>query len=275
MGLLKLNHYAAAEHIKQHTKNFTPRIGLILGSGLSGVAEHIKPVKRFAYSELPNFPNSTVRGHVGELVLGHMHGVPVACLNGRVHLYEGMKAQHVQILIRTLKLLGCEQLLITNAAGSLREDIPPGELVLISDHINFQACNPMVGPNDEDFGPRFFPMHDAYNEGMRAHLHKLALELKIQLHDGIYLSVLGPNFETPAEIRAFRILGADVVGMSTVPEVIVARHCNLDLAVISVITNFACGITDEPITHDVTLAGAKRAAEKISLLLQDYIRESA
>lgn len=265
----------AAEYIRNKTQDFKPKFGLILGSGLGALAGLIKNPTIIPYEELAGFPVSTVAGHAGQLVLGHLNGTPVVCLQGRAHLYEGVSGEKVKTLVRTLKLLGCASVVITNAAGSLRTDVGPGRLMLINDHINLQGTNPLIGPNDEEFGPRFFAMDDAYDMELRNQLLKLAEKNNIPLTQGVYISVLGPSFETPAEIRAFRTLGADAVGMSTVPEVLVARHCGLKVVVISAITNYAAGMTDEVISHEGTLHYGALAAKDMSHLLQKFFEAMA
>lgn len=261
----------AVSQINQRSNGFKPRVGIILGSGLGSVADQITHPIRIPFNEIPNFPISTVVGHAGCLILGELRGVPVACYQGRVHNYEGAKAQDFKTFIRTLKLLGCETLLITNSSGSLREQVGPGELVLITDHINLHPGNPLIGPNDEEFGPRFFSMQDAYDKNLRTRFHHVAKNLNIVLHEGIYLGVAGPYFETPAEVRAFRILGGDIIGMSTVPEVIVARHCNLRVAAVSVITNLAPGMSDEHVTHEGTLHFGNLGSGKLAKVLLAFI----
>ena len=226
-----------------------------------------------SYADIPGFPVSTVSGHAGELVLGHLNGVPVVCLKGRAHSYEGTADEKVKTLIRTFKALGCEVYLATNAAGSLHAEVGAGELVAITDHINFQPTNPLVGANDEAFGPRFVSMDAAYDTELRQALHQTANQLEINLHEGVYLSTLGPVFETPAEIRAFRILGADVVGMSTVPEVIIARHCGLRVVVISAITNLAAGMSAEQLSHEGTLHYANLASKNLCQLVASYMEQ--
>lgn len=239
-----------------------PRIGLILGSGLGGLAEAIENASVIPYDALPGFPAATVEGHVGRLVLGTLGGQPVACMQGRFHLFEGHAPQDLALPVRALKLAGIEALILTNAAGSLNPDFAPGSLMMLSDHINMLGGNPLVGPNDERFGPRFHDMTETYDASLRGSLRETAAGLGITLHEGVYIAVLGPNFETPAEIRAYRTLGADAVGMSTVPEAIVARHCGLKVAAISTITNLAAGMTGEALSHDDTLEiGAKGAAQ--------------
>lgn len=257
--------------IREKIGDFIPKVGIILGSGLGPLADDVTDPIIIPYQDIPGMPISTVQGHAGQLVIGKLNGLPVACLKGRVHYYEGASNNDFKMLIRVLKELGCKGAILTNAAGSLRRQIGPGELVLVNDHINFQGINPMLGKNDYDFGERFFPMDDAYDKGMREKLHETAKSLEIGLHDGVYISVLGPNFETPAEIRAFRIWGADVVGMSTVPEVIVARHCGLKVAVISTVTNLAADISEEQITHEGTLHYSKLASGKLRQLVSTYL----
>ncbi|WP_218813678.1 purine-nucleoside phosphorylase [Rickettsiella endosymbiont of Dermanyssus gallinae] len=251
--------------------DFKPKIAIILGSGSANLADRLEDVIRIPYHSLPNFPVSRVEGHPGQLLLGYLNKVPVICCQGRVHAYEGMREKDFQLFIRILKCLGCESVLMTNATGSLRKDFQPGQLVLIADHINFHPMNPLVGINDDAFGPRFFPMDDAYDKKLRHSLQQTAKRLNISLPEGVYFSVLGPSFETPAEIRAFRILGADVIGMSTVPEVIVARHCGLRVAVISVVTNLASGLSEESITHEGTLHFAEKASHDLGRLLETAI----
>lgn len=251
--------------------DFKPKIAIVLGSGLANFADKLNDAIRIPYHSLPGFPVSRVKGHPGQLLLGYLNNVPVVCCQGRVHAYEGMQGKDFQLFIRTLKYLGCESVLMTNATGSLNKDFQPGQLVLIADHINFHPMNPLVGINDDALGPRFFPMDDAYDKELRHRLQQTAKKLNITLPEGIYFSVLGPSFETPAEIRAFRILGADVIGMSTVPEVIVARHCGLRVAVISVVTNLASGLSEESITHEGTLHFAEKASHDLGRLLESAI----
>lgn len=264
-----------AQSILKPRPEFQAKIGIILGSGLADIADKMTDPLSIPYAELPGFPVSSVVGHHGKMILGYFNKIPVVCCQGRVHSYEGMKGKDFKIFIRTLKCLGCHTLIMTNAVGSLNKNREPGQLVLISDHINLHPMNPLAGPNDEEFGPRFFPMDDAYDSSLRHIINRAAKKLSIPLKEGIYLSVLGPNFETPAEIRAFRQLGADVVGMSTVPEVIVARHCGLKVAVISVVTNLAAGLSDEPITHEGTVCFAAKASHNLRRLLELAVTQIA
>ena len=260
-----------AQFILKRQPDFKAKIGIILGSGLADIADKITDSFSIPYAELPGFPVSSVVGHHGKMILGYLNKIPVVCCQGRVHLYEGMQAKDFKLFIRTLKCLGCHTLVMTNAVGSLNKKVGPGQLVLISDHINLHPMNPLVGPNDEEFGPRFFSMDDAYDPNVRRIIQQAAKKLSIPLKEGIYVSVLGPNFETPAEIRTFQQFGADVVGMSTIPEVIVARHCRLKVAVISVVTNLAAGLSDEPITHEGTVHFAAKASHNLGQLLESAI----
>lgn len=262
-----------AAQIEKRAPGFTPEIGLILGSGLGDVARELQNTVTFSYEELEGFPVSSVAGHKGQLILGELGPVKVACLQGRVHLYEGVAASEVKVMIRTLKAIGCKMLLITNAAGSLKPDVGPGNLSLITDHINFQAMNPLIGANDETFGPRFFAMDNTYDKELRLLMKSTAKRLQIALHEGVYISVTGPSFETPAEIRAFKLWGADLIGMSTVPEVLVARHCGLKVLAVSAITNLACGLSDETLTHENTLHYGKMVAANLTTLIKGFMED--
>ena len=263
--------YEAAEIIKSKIGDVKPKLGMILGSGLNSLAEAIRDVTTFSYKDLPGFPIPKVDGHAGQLTIGNLNGATVACLQGRVHRYEAEDMTPLKTMIRTLKLLGIQDLLITNAAGSLREDVAPGELMLIIDHINMSFGNPLIGPNDEEFGERFVSLEEAYTPRLRDMLLTTAKHLNIKLEQGIYLGTSGPTFETPAEIRAFKNMGADAVGMSTVPDVIIARHCGLNVAVISAIVNFAAGLNPQAKTsHEETLHFGAQAAPKLEKLILAY-----
>jgi xanthosine phosphorylase len=244
---------------------------MILGSGLGVLAEQMTDAVSISYNDLPGFPISTVHGHAGELVLGTLAGVPVVCMKGRGHFYEGYGPAVMTSAVRTMKLLGCEMLFVTNAAGSLRPEVDAGSLVALTDHINLLPGSPMAGPNDERFGPRFFSMANAYDADIRDLVKDTALANGITLHEGVYLACPGPNFETAAEIRAFKTLGADVVGMSVVPEVISARHCGLKVAGVSVITNLAEGLTPFPLSHEQTLKYAAIGAKDLVTLIRSFI----
>ncbi|MBM3538092.1 MAG: purine-nucleoside phosphorylase [Alphaproteobacteria bacterium] len=254
----------------------TPRVAVILGSGLGDVADGVKTPLVVPYASLPGFPVGGVAGHAGRMVLGRLGGVPVVVMQGRVHLYEGMRHDDIKIFVRTLKRLGCETLLVTNAAGSLRRDMPPGSLMTVSDHINLIPGNPLIGPNDDAYGDRFPTLEDAYDPELRDRLRRAAERLGIRLFEGVYVGCLGPSFETPAEIRAYARLGGNAVGMSTVPEAIVARHCGLRVAALSVITNFAAGLGDRaPHGHAATLSEAGKAAANVGRLLTGFLEDYA
>jgi len=263
----------AVEAIRSQAPNAKPRVGVILGSGMGGVADSIEDPTVIPYGELPGFHTSTVQGHSGQLVLGKLRGVEVACLQGRVHIYEGGNPEKVRCPVYTLKGIGCEALFMTTAVGSLRKEVGPGELVMVTDHINFQGCNPLVGPNDP-IGPRFPSLIDAYDPTFREILNKCSEDNKIDLHEGVYLSCTGPSFETPAEIRAFRTLGADVVGMSVVPEVIAARHAGLRCAAVATVVNLAAGMSTTEINHEETLHYAGLAAGNLTKLLESFLESS-
>jgi xanthosine phosphorylase len=216
-----------------------------------------------------------VAGHAGRLVLGTLEGTPVAMLQGRAHLYEGIDPRQLAVPVRTIRALGAESIILTNAAGSLNPQAGPGNLMALTDHINFMGTNPLIGPNDDEIGERFVGLGDAYDEDLRKGLHGAAQAEGVELHEGVYLAVSGPAFETPAEIRAFKILGADAVGMSTVPEVIVARHCGLRVAAVSAITNLAEGMGTEVLSHEHTLDNAAVAAEKLQRVLRRFVGDLA
>lgn len=250
-----------------------PRLGIVLGSGLGGFANRIENAQEFPFVQLPGFPKSGVKGHAGKLILGELAGFPIACLAGRVHAYEGDVSAYLKTMIRTLAGLGVQGLLLTNAAGSLRSSHGPGSLVRISDHINLQGANPLVGPNDEEFGPRFPDMSQAYDPVFSQVLDCAARRESIRLGSGVYAAWLGPSFETPAEIRALGVLGADLVGMSTVPEVIVARHSGLRCCAVSMVTNLAAGMAEQTLSHEHTLEEAGKAAPDLVRLIEAAIPE--
>jgi xanthosine phosphorylase len=251
-----------------------PRVGIVLGSGLGAVADAVQDPTVIPYDQLPGFPRPSVEGHMGQAVLGRIADTPVAVLQGRAHVYEGGDLEAIRTPVRALRAAGAEILLLTNAAGSLRPEVGPGRLMAISDHINLSGVSILAGPNDDALGPRFPSLRDAYDPELRAQLHDAASALDIPLADGVYLAVSGPAFETPAEIRAFRTLGADAVGMSTVHEAIVARHAGMRVAAISAITNLAEGMSDEPLSHEQTLRDAARAAEDLSRLILGWLERA-
>jgi xanthosine phosphorylase len=249
----------------------TPRLGMVLGSGLGALADSVEDATAIPYADLPGFPVGSVAGHAGRLVLGTLEGTPVVVLQGRAHLYEGIPASDLAVPVRTVRALGAETIILTNAAGSLNPQAVPGDLMALTDHINLMGANPLMGPNDDELGPRFVGLGDAYDPELRAGLHDAARAEGLNLHEGVYLAVAGPSFETPAEIRAFRTLGADAVGMSTVPEVIVARHCGLRVAAVSAITNLAEGLGTEVLSHEHTLDNAAVASEKLQRVLRRFV----
>jgi xanthosine phosphorylase len=249
----------------------TPRVGVVLGSGLGAVADAVQDAVVVGYEELPGFPRPGVAGHAGRAVLGSIGAVRVVVLQGRAHLYEGGDPEAVRTPVRALREAGAEILVLTNAAGSLRGEVGPGRLMAITDHINMMGVNLLIGPNDEAIGPRFPALRDAYDPLLLASLRESAAALDIDLAEGVYLAVSGPSFETPAEIRAYRTMGADAVGMSTVQETILARHCGLRVAGVSVITNLAEGMTEELLSHEQTLRAADRAAGDLARLLLEFI----
>jgi xanthosine phosphorylase len=266
--------YRAAASVIVERAGFEPRVGVVLGSGLGAVADAVQGAVEVGYEELPGFPRPTVEGHGGRAVLGRIGDVPVAVLQGRAHLYEGVHHDLVRTPVRALRTAGAEILVLTNAAGSLRPELGPGSLMLIADHINLSGVNVLTGPNVDELGDRFTSLRDAYDPELRNALRAAAGDLGIELPDGVYLAVSGPSFETPAEIRAFRALGADAVGMSTVHETIVARHAGLRVAGVSAITNLAEGLSDEPISHEQTLRDAARAADALAPLITRFVERS-
>jgi xanthosine phosphorylase len=263
----------AARVLRDHAEA-PPRMGIVLGSGLGAVADSVEDAKVVGYEALPGFPRPSVEGHEGRAVLGRIRHVPVAVLQGRAHLYEGTDLERLRTPVRALRAAGAEILVLTNAAGSLRAELEPGRLMLIADHINVTGVNVLAGPNADELGPRFPSLRDAYDPALRAEVHSAAGELGIALAEGVYLAVSGPSFETPAEIRAFRTLGADAVGMSTVHETIVARHCGMRVVAVSAISNLAEGMSERPLSHEQTLEDAARAAADLAPLLVRFVERA-
>ena len=251
---------------------FRPRVAVVLGSGLGGFAADVRTVAAIPYGELPGFPQTTVGSHAGKLILGHVGATPVAILQGRAHYYERGRADEMKGAIDTLAQLGCETLLQTNAAGSLRLDMPPGSAMAITDHINFTGVNPLFGESGDG---RFVDMVDAYDPRLVAQMLAVAKSANILCHDGVYIWFSGPSFETPAEIRAARTLGADAVGMSTVPETILARRAGLRVAALSLMTNYAAGLSREKLGHDQTLAVARESEGRMRHLLRLFLEQYA
>jgi purine-nucleoside phosphorylase len=258
-----------------------PTLGIILGSGLGNFASQVEDAVTIPYAEIPHWPPSTVQGHSGKLVIGSIGGVDVAIMQGRVHAYEGYPISEVVFPTRVLGMLGCKALIVTNAAGGINKTYGQGGLVCISDHINLTGTNPALGPNDPRFATRegsaqrFFDMSNAYSPKLRALAAAEAARQNIPLPEGVYLAVLGPSYETPAEIRAFRTLGADLVGMSTVHEVIVARHMGLEVLGLSLVTNMAAGVSDEPINHEEVMETGHRIEAQFTSLLALLIPQVA
>ena len=258
---------SAAQLILQRT-TLQPKIGLVLGSGLGAFADSLADATKVPYSEIPAFPQSTAIGHAGRMVIGKAGEVPVAAMQGRVHQYEGYSAQQVAFPIRVFARMGIKALILTNAAGGISLGYSQGALVLIRDHINLQGANPLVGPNDDRFGVRFPDMTHAYSKPYRTIAREEAEKLQIQLHEGVYAALLGPSYETPAEIEYLRRIGADLVGMSTAAEVIAARHMGLDVLAISCVTNMAAGILDQPLSHAEVMETGERVKSTFEALLK-------
>jgi purine-nucleoside phosphorylase len=248
--------------------SLSPRVGVVLGSGLGGFASRLTDRLEIPYETIPHWPVSTAEGHAGRLVLGRLGELPVAVMAGRVHLYEGYRPDQVVFGVRVLGRLGARALVLTNAAGGINPAFQRGLLVLISDHINLQGANPLVGPNEESLGPRFPDMTEAYSVRLRQIARETAAELGIPVAEGVYAAMLGPSYETPAEIRFLRIIGADLVGMSTVPEVIAARHMGLSVLAISCVTNMAAGLAPGPLSHREVLETGEMVRDRLSRLLE-------
>lgn len=262
----------AAEFIAARTP-LRPRVAIVLGSGLGAFAERLEQATAIPFGEIPHFPQSTVEGHSGRLVVGMVAGVPVAVMQGRVHAYEGYSPEEVTFPVRVLGRMGVQRLVLTNAAGGINEGFRQGQLVLIADHINFSGRNPLVGPNDERLGLRFFDMSEAYSARLRDLARKAARDMDLDLEEGVYLCVAGPSFETPAEIRAFERMGADLVGMSTVQETIVARHMGLEVLGISCVTNMAAGIQATPLSHEEVMETGRAVEARLAGLLSRVVPE--
>ncbi|HTP52575.1 MAG TPA: purine-nucleoside phosphorylase [Anaeromyxobacteraceae bacterium] len=260
--------YAAA-WVRGRT-DLQPVLGLVLGSGLAALGDGLGDSVAVPYAEIPELPISTVEGHPGRLVVGLLGGVPVAALEGRVHGYEGVAAADLAFGVRLLARLGARALLLTNAAGAVNPELGPGDLVRIVDHLNLSGLNPLLGPNDARIGPRFPDMSEPYDARLGAILDGCAASLGTPLPRGVYACVAGPSYETPAEVRMLRVLGADVVGMSTVPEVIAARHMGIPVAALSVVSNLAAGLSQRPLSHAEVLAAGEAARSKLGKLLECF-----
>lgn len=272
MSVLNSQIQSAAAIIRERAHGLQPRLAVLLGSGLGAVADLLKEAASISYADLPGFSPPTIEGHDGTLKIGTVDSTPVYYLKGRVHLYEGLGADPLKVMIRTLKTLGVETLVITNACGGLHEDLQPGSLMVIRDHINLMGTNPLSGPNDTEWGPRFPSQENAWNTGLRRLLMDGAEAAGVKITEGVYSAHLGPTFETPAEIRIVRILGVDAVGMSTVPENIIARHCGIECVGIAAIVNRAAGMGFEKPSHEQTLIGAKMAEGNMAKVIREFIK---
>lgn len=265
---------AAAKYILGRTK-LRPRVGIVLGSGLGDFADELTSATRIPYARIPSFPRSTAVGHAGQLVIGKLNGtggeIPVAAMRGRVHLYEGYPLSEVIFPMRVFARMGIRAVILTNAAGGINRNFGQGALAVLSDHINLQGSNPLIGPNDERFGPRFPDMTHAYSKSFRKFALEAGGKLGMVIHEGVYAALTGPSYETPAEIRYLATIGADLVGMSTVPEVIAARHMGMQVLGISCVTNMAAGILDQPLNHEEVLATGARVKDQFIALLRAVI----
>ena len=256
----------AAQYIKARITE-APSIGLILGSGLGDFADGLENRVVIPFAEIPDFPQPTVEGHAGAFVIGSCQGKTVVALQGRIHYYEGHPQQVITIPVRVMALLGVKQIVLTNACGGVNLNFAPGDLMLISDHINYSGSNPLIGQNLDQFGPRFPDLSNVYTKELRTKIMKVAEKNRIALRQGLYVMYSGPNYETPAEIRMFRMMGADAVGMSTVPEAIVAAHCGMDVVGISCITNMAAGVLPQKLNHQEVVETAALVHDKFQKLL--------
>ncbi|MGB7622764.1 MAG: purine-nucleoside phosphorylase [Terriglobia bacterium] len=248
-----------------------PRIAIVLGSGLGAFGEQVANRQVIPYAEIPHFPRSTVQGHSGNLVLGEIGKVPIAVMQGRVHYYEGYSMREVTFPTRVLARFGIQRLILTNAAGAINKRFKPGRLMIIEDHLNLQSTNPLLGPNEDRFGLRFFDLSDAYDKEMRKVASAAARKMTLTIHRGVYAGLTGPSYETPAEIRMLRTLGADAVGMSTVPEVIVANHMSVKCLGISCITNMAAGVVPQKVNHEEVMQTGERVKDDFIRFLQAIV----
>lgn len=266
---MNIQHIKEAAQFLNEKLDRAPEIGLILGSGLGVLADEVENAVSIPYETIPHFPVSTVEGHAGELVIGTLSGKTVAAMKGRFHFYEGYTFEEVTFPVRVMKALGIETIIVTNAAGGVNESFQPGDLMLISDHLNLMGGNPLIGKNDPALGVRFPDMSVAYSRELRQLAKGAAERIGLRVQEGVYAGNTGPVYETPAEVRMARVLGADAVGMSTVPEVIVARHSSMDVLGISCISNMAAGILDQPLAHDEVI----ETTEKVRAEFLAYVKE--
>ncbi|WP_315114653.1 purine-nucleoside phosphorylase [uncultured Clostridium sp.] len=261
----------SVEFVKNKVKN-TPKIGIILGSGLGDLAEEIEEKVCVKYEDIPNMPKSTVAGHAGQFVFGKLEGKDVVMMQGRIHFYEGHPMEILALPIHIMKYMGVEKLIVTNAAGGVNKEFNPGDLMVITDHINFAFTNPLIGKNDEKIGPRFPDVSNAYDKDLVELTESIGNKLNINLKKGVYVMMTGPTYETPAEVRMVRILGGDAVGMSTVPDILVAKHCGLKTLGISCITNMAAGILDQPLCHSEVIETSNRVKSTFTSLVREIIK---
>ncbi|MDR0446073.1 MAG: purine-nucleoside phosphorylase [Oscillospiraceae bacterium] len=262
---------ASADAVRERAGGFVPRAALVLGSGLGAFADKMEILATIDYGELPGFPKSTVEGHRGRFVFGYERGVPIVVMQGRVHYYEGYSVNDVVLPIRVMRLLGAGTLILTNAVGAINADYRAGDFMLLRDHILYGVPSPLIGENIDELGTRFPDMSEVYSSPLRKKAAAAASTLSIPLHEGVYLQVSGPNFETPAEIRAFRSLGADVVGMSTACEAVAARHAGMEICGISCVSNLAAGMSKAPLTHEEVQTAADEAAPRFRGLISEII----
>ena len=261
-----------AEYLRGKLNGFEPELGLILGTGLGGLAVQIEDPVEVPYKDIPNFLISTAPGHSGKFIFGTLCGKKVMCMSGRFHFYEGYEYQQLVAPVRVMKLMGVERLILTNAAGAVNESYKPGDIMIIKDHIKMTGASPMCGPNADDFGPRFFDVQNMYSREMRAVARECASRSPLTVHEGVYFFFTGPQYETPAEIRAARLLGGDAVGMSTVTEALTAAHCGMPVLGLSMISNMAAGILDQPLSEEEVIEIAEKSGEEFSKLIADIIR---
>ncbi|ANZ95407.1 MULTISPECIES: purine-nucleoside phosphorylase [Brochothrix] len=260
----------AKAYIEKHTK-VTPTIGIILGSGLGPFADTLEDAVHIPYDEIPHFAKSAAVGHANELVIGTIAGKTVVAMKGRFHYYEGFTLDQVTFPVRVMKALGMEKMIVTNACGAVNTDFSPGDLMLITDHINLTANNPLMGPNNDELGVRFLDVSEVYSKQLRSVVSDVAKDQNVTLQEGVYAWWTGPTYETPAEIRMIRTLGADAVGMSTVPEALIARHAGIETVGISCLTNMACGILDQPLNHEEVIETAERVKSTFLKLVTEVI----
>ncbi|HEY3135987.1 MAG TPA: purine-nucleoside phosphorylase [Blastocatellia bacterium] len=257
----------AARYVQAQAHSSAPRVAVVLGSGLGGVADAVEDAIDIPFGEIPHFVTSTVEGHDGKLIMGSCGGIDVVLMKGRLHFYEGYSMEDVTLPVRVFSIMGIRSLILTNAAGGTAPHLSPGSLMVITDHINMMGENPLRGPNDERFGPRFQDLTEVYTPAYVEVAHEAAREVGVVLHEGVYMALRGPSYETPAEIRMVRKLGADAVGMSTVPEATVARHCGMKVLAISCITNIAAGLSTGEINHNEVIEVGARAGKQLAELI--------